>query len=135
MKKSKNIFKEKLFFVNPITTKWEKIGFLDKLDSNLKTNVATTFEDAYNLILENPKKYEIVNTVVFPIIRRIYTHTINSNTNRLFNAKTILSFVYNEYENNYTRYLHENCLQGIDCEAQFCEDLSIQFISQYVSNR
>lgn len=59
-----------------IMERWDKLGFVEGLEGNLKENIATLYENEAKMLLseatasENSGSFE---TVVFPIIRRVFS--------------------------------------------------------------
>ena len=71
-----------------IQNRWEQLGFVEGLEGNIKENIATLYEnEAKHLISEatasdNSGSFE---TVVFPIIRRVFSKLLANENAELVN--------------------------------------------------
>jgi hypothetical protein len=60
-----------------IVRKWETLGFLDEIEDQTRTNIATLYESQAATLLN--EETEVVNHVdwpSFPVVRRVYSHLL-----------------------------------------------------------
>ena len=103
---------------------WDNLGFLNGLNDEDAKNVAKLMEDMAVYLLDSEGKYElqVVETIVFPMIRRAYT---NGGMSHFYTPERMCDMV----ENTFIPFA--KCIEKwdnmIDKEAEYCRFFSKLF--------
>lgn len=96
---------------------WKNFGFLEGLSEEDAKNVAKLMEDMAVYLLESEGKYElqVIETIVFPMIKRAYT---NGGMNQYYTPERMCDMIEN------TLIPFTKCIEKwdnmIDNEAEYC---------------
>ena len=114
--------------MDELIRKWEKTGLLEYLNSDeLKCTLATKFEELAHYLIEYTGEYdfeEMVTTVSFPIVRRVY-----SQGKRIDNIPSFVHELNDYWTSGYVRgmIMEHHGVNGIDMEAE----LTAEFADKY----
>lgn len=111
-----------MFDIEEITNKWCELGFLEQMPENLKPIVALKYELVANYIVSNDSYMD--NTIVFPIIYRIYKQG-----KTISNVKTFVRQAHEFFLNNRELIQDLSAFSNVDMEAEMCA----LFVEQYKS--
>lgn len=118
LNKIKNRSDEDIFYT------WKKLGFLEGLNSEDAKNVAKLMEDMVVYLLESNGKYElhVIETIVFPMIKRAYT---NGGMSHFYTPERMCDMIENTFI-PFTKSV-EKWDNMIDGEAEYCRFFSKLF--------
>lgn len=127
------------------TEAWGRLGFLEGLSQEDKEKCAVAMEQAATYFLSDEsaselyKNYPQIETIIFPIIRRIITGSIFSEANKIddgkFEFSKLIKYLkmidYKSLEKVMTDKKEALALESIDIEAEVCAMLSEILISKF----
>ena len=111
-----------------ILERWGTLGFLDGLESIKRANVANAFEIAAKALTNErdlSDKYREIETIAFPILRRIFQDVENEIDVKII-GKNVIN-ILNKLVVNFNNYVTSNKVMAkalkdanVDLEAEFC---------------